>query len=319
MSTVSSISPEIRAEAAAWLARLRADDKSHADERAFQSWLAADVRHAAAFEAVTEVWDIAGAAGSEPAVSSLKGTTATRRRVLAAGAATVAVGGISVALWQRASANVYETAVGEQKHVVLADGTQAFLDTDTRIHAVYNSKMRVVALDRGRCNFHVMESDRRPFVVDAAAQRIVAERTTFDVRREGDEVCVVLLQGVAAITSMNSSRPRMILSSGERLIADKTGARKDKPNLTPLLAWQTGQAVFDDETVAGAIREMNRYSIVKIEVSDPVVARMRISGVYRVGDNAAFARSIAELLPVYIEFGPDQVRLMADQGRLNRS
>jgi transmembrane sensor len=312
--------PEIRAEAAAWLARLHADNKAPADERAFRAWLTEDPRHAAAFEAVTEVWEVAGAAWTEPVVSLSNPATPTRRRALLAGVGSLAAVGLSFAFWQRAYAGVYETAIGEQKHAVLPDGTQVFLDTDTRIHAAYDSQMRVVALERGRCNFHVMESDERPFVVDAAAQRIVAARTTFDVRRDGDEVCVVMLQGSASIGSRDASTQRReVLRSGERLIATNAGTRIDKPNLVPLLAWQTGQAVFDNETVAGAIREMNRYSVVKIEANDPAVARMRISGVYRVGDNAAFALSIATLLPVVVEFGTDQVRLVVDQARIKRT
>ena len=34
-------SPEVRAEAAAWLARLHAEDRDAADEAAFRAWLAA--------------------------------------------------------------------------------------------------------------------------------------------------------------------------------------------------------------------------------------------------------------------------------------
>jgi transmembrane sensor len=320
MSAVKASSPEIRAEAAAWLARLRADDKYPGDERAFRAWLAEDPRHAAAFEAVTEIWEVAGAAWTEPVVSLSTSAAPTRRRALLAGVGSLAAAGMCFAFWQRAYAGVYETAIGEQKHVVLPDGTQVFLDTDTRIHAAYDSQIRVVALERGRCNFHVMESDERPFVVDAAAQRIVAARTTFDVRRDGDEVCVVMLQGYALISSRNALiQRREVLKSGERLVATNARALVDKPNLVPLLAWQTGQAVFDNETVAGAIREMNRYSVVKIDATDPVVARMRISGVYHVGDNVAFARSVAALLPVIVEFRTDQVRLVVDQARVKRS
>ena len=320
MSTVKMSTPEIRAEAAAWLARLRADEKHPDDARAFRAWLAEDPRHAAVFEAVTEVWEVAGAAWTEPAVSLSTSAAPTRRQALLAGAGSLAAAGICFAFWQRAYAGVYETAIGEQKHVVLADGTQVFLDTDTRIHAAYDSQIRVVALERGRCNFHVMESDERPFVVDAAAQRIVAARTTFDVRRDGDEVCVVMLQGSGSIGSRDASTQRReVLKPGERLVATNARARIDKPNLVPLLAWQTGQAAFDNETVTGAIREMNRYSVVKIEATDPAVANMRISGVYHVGDNVAFARSVAALLPVIVEFGTDRVWLVADQARIKGS
>lgn len=320
MAIVMSMSPKIRAEAAAWLGRLRADDKKPGDERAFRAWLAESPEHAAAFEAVTEIWEVAGAAWSEPVTSVRVAAHPTRRRMLLASVGSAAAASVGLVVWQSAYAGVYETTIGEQRHVVLPDGTQVFLDTDTRIHAAYNSQMRVVALERGRCNFHVMESDNRPFVVNAAAQRIVAERTTFDVRRDGDEICVVLVQGSASVSNTSTGTHRRdMIRAGQRLRATNDQSRIDSPNLVPLLAWQTGQAVFDNETVAGAIREMNRYSVVHIEVADGAVARMRISGVYRVGDNAAFARSVAALLPVAVEFEADQVRLVVDEARAKRT
>ncbi len=320
MSIVMRMSPKIRAEAAAWLARLRADAKNADDEHAFRTWLAEAPEHAVAFEAVTEVWEEAGAAWTEAVAGLPADGRPTRRRLLLASAGSLAAASIGLVFWRSAYAGVYETAIGEQRHVVLPDGTQVFLDTDTRIHAAYNSQMRVVALERGRCNFHVMESDERPFVVDAAAQRIVAERTTFDVRREGDDVCVVLVQGSVSVSSAKAKTPRReVIRSGQRLIVRSEQAHIDKPNLVPLLAWQTGQAVFDNETVTGAIREMNRYSVVPIAVKDEDVAKMRISGGYRVGDNVAFAHSVATLLPVILELSTDQVRLELDPARVKRT
>jgi transmembrane sensor len=320
MSTVKQISPEVRAEAAVWLARLHADEKTTGDDSAFRAWLASDSQHVVAFEAVTETWEAAGAAWTMPLSYRPITPALTRRRALLAGAGSLATATICFAFWQKAYANVYETAVGEQKHVILSDGTQAFLDTNTRIHAAYDNRLRAVALERGRCNFHVMEGDPRPFVVDAAAQRVVAERTTFDVRRDGDAVCVVLMQGFVSIdTSDDTAKRKTVLKAGERLLATNGRTRIDKPDLVPLLAWQTGQAVFDNKSVAEAVREMNRYSVVKIETNETAVAEMRVSGVYRVGDNAAFARSLAALLPVVPVFDSNQIRLVSDRARIKRS
>ncbi len=321
MALVTEISPEIRAEAAAWLARLRADDKCGADEAAFRVWLTKDTRHAAAFEAVTEVWELAGAAWNE--AIALPPSRAPHRRALLTGIGSLAAAGVLFAVWQEASANTYETAVGEQKHAVLPDGTQVFLDTDTKIRARFNSDQRRVAIERGRCNFHVREGDDRPFVVDAATNLVVTARSTFDVRRDGDDVCVVLTQGTATIGHSDDGTinrtGRETLGAGDHFTAGRWGSHKDRPNLAPLIAWQTGQAVFDNETVAGAIREMNRYSVVKLAVSDTDVGKMRISGVYRVGDNVAFARAIATLLPVMLELDTNQVRLDADPARAKRT
>jgi transmembrane sensor len=313
MARVTRISPEIRAEAAAWLARLRADDKSVADEKAFRIWLSRDPQHEAAFEAVTEMWEIAGAAQTEPRL--VASHSVTRRRAILASVSAMAAAGVYFSLRTGAYAAVYETAVGEQKHVVLTDGTQVFLDTDTRIQTTFDSEMRLIALERGRCNFHVMADDKRPFVVDAAAQRIVAARSVFDVQREGDDVCVVLLQGATSVSGRQRTDPR-VLKAGERLMVRRNGSRIDKPSLVALFAWQSGQAVFENDSLGEAIHEMNRYSEVKLAAVDPAVASMRISGVYRVGDNIAFARSVSTLLPVAVQYGAGQVRFVVDQARV---
>lgn len=309
MALVTNISPEIRAEAAAWLARLRADDKRPTDEAAFRVWLAQDSRHATAFEKVTEIWEATGAAWDEP----ISVPRRPHRRALLAMAGSLAASGIFFAVWQQAAAEIYETGVGEQKHAVLPDGTQVFLDADTKIRAHFDKTTRAVALERGRCNFHLKENDERPFVVDAAADQIIARHSTFDIRRDGDTVCVILTQGTAEVAADGEVLHHLL--PGDRFIAGTQGRRIDQPHLAPLLAWQTGQAVFDNETLAEAIREMNRYSVVKITVTDANVAKLRISGVYRVGDNVAFAHSVASLLPVILEIEKDKVRLEPSQAQ----
>ncbi len=310
------VSPEAKAEAATWLARLHAGDRSPADESAFQAWLAADRAHTAAFEAVTTTWEIAG--GLRELRSKGPPQMPVRRRAVLAGIGALAASMVGFEVWQRAYAGVYQTDVGEQKHVTLQDGTQAFLDTDTCIRAQFTDTVRGVELVHGRCNFHVAPDGKRPFVVDAAAERIMAAQTNFDVRRDGTIVSVVLVQGNPAIVSNRASRKRKVITTGERLMATAGALHVDRPSLAPLLAWQTGQAMFENETLADAVTEMNRYSSIKLRIADGAVGRLRISGVYRVGDNAAFARSIATLLPVEAHFGSGQVQLVADSSGLSK-
>jgi transmembrane sensor len=307
------ITQDIKAEAAAWLARLRADDRTEADERAFHAWLAADKSHAAAFEAINAVWDAAGGLAQRRTAAR---QPLLRRRAVLAELGTFVVAAVGFSAWESAYAGVYETDVGEQKHVALDDGTQVFLDTDTRIRVNFDNTLRSVELERGRADFRVAPDARRPFVVRAADQEIVATHTTFDVRRDGDRVSVVLIAGKAALRSRSSAKAQNILGPGERVVATTSEiVKRDKPNLVPLLAWQTGQAIFENERLADAAAEMNRYTTMKLEVGDPTIAGLRMSGVYRVGDNAAFARSVAALLPVTLEMFPDHVELVRDLAR----
>ncbi len=306
--------PEIRAEAAAWLARLRADDRDAADEAAFRAWIIASPDHATAFEAVDRVWsDVGGVTDLRTGLLPMRRPVpALGRRALLAGVGLLAVTGSYALFWRSASAKVYETDVGEQKHVALDDGSQLFLDARTRISVAFSETERSVDMQYGRVNFRVVPDLKRPFVVEAAQRRIVATRCNFDVRCEDGQVQVVLIHGEADVKpAATKDGQGQTLRSGDRLVASNEVEKLDKPDLTRVLAWQTGYENFDKEDLAHAVEEMNRYSTARLEV-DPSVAGLKVSGVYRVGDNAAFAHSLAKLLPITIRQDGDALLLTAD-------
>jgi transmembrane sensor len=182
----------------------------------------------------------------------------------------------------------------------------------------FSSARRLVDLQYGRANFRVAPDNKRPFAVQVADHTVIVNRSIFDVRRDGNRVSVVLIQGHATVRSQaprGSNMPGTI-SDGERLVqVSGEVARVDKPNLLPLLAWQTGQAIFENESLAQAVYELNRYSDVKLTIADPSIANLKVSGVYRVGDNATFARAVAKLLPLTVSQQDDHIDLVADPAR----
>lgn len=307
-------SPETRAEAAAWLARLHAEDRDSTDEAAFRAWLAASPEHASAFEAVDRTWSDVG--GLTDLRTDFRRVPRTRsvasRRALLAGVGLLAVAGGSGLFWRSASAKVYETDVGEQKHVSLDDGSQLFLDAQTRISVSFSETARTVDMQYGRANFRVVPDPARPFIVEAAEHKIVATRCNFDVRCEGGKVQVVLIHGEADVKPASAPEAKgERLRSGERLVASVDMEKRDKPDMTKATAWQTGYEMFENEDLAQAVEEMNRYSNATIRV-DPSVAALKVSGVYRVGDNSAFARSLSKLLPIAVRESGDSLILTAE-------
>jgi transmembrane sensor len=318
VSTVPS--PEIRAEAAAWLARLHAQDRDAADEAAFRTWLRASPQHAAAFEAVDRMWSDVGGLAQTGLRNDLRGDfralsrrpALASRRALMAAVGLMAVTGGSALFWRSASAKVYETDVGEQKHVALDDGSQLFLDAQTRVAVSFSETARLVNMDFGRANFRVVPDLKRPFIVEAAEHKIVATRCNFDVRCEDGQVQVVLIHGEADVKPAATPGIRgERLKAGERLVASNDIEKRDKPDMTHVLAWQSGYEMFDGEELAQAVEEMNRYSTAKL-AADPSVAGLKVSGMYRVGDNAAFAHSLTKLLPITVRQIGDTLVLTAD-------
>ncbi|MDB5584733.1 MAG: hypothetical protein JWR80_9909 [Bradyrhizobium sp.] len=304
---------EPETEAAVWLARLHADDKSANDERAFRRWLDADPVNRQAFDHLTEVWEATGATVRNPYDLPPPRRFNIRRRelLMATGAVVIAGGGLGY--WNAAVAGVYETQIGEQKHVSLEDGSLLFLDTETKVRVRYSGTSRHVSLYRGRCNFRVAPDRTRPFVVEAGSRQIVAPRATFDVRRDGEKVSVVCITGSATVEPLDSTKASAAtgkLAAGERLVATPgESAQIDAPDLNAAVSWQSGQLIFNDETLGSAVEEMNRYSPSKLVVTDPRAAALRVSGVYRVGDNSSFARSVAQLLPLRVTENAGSIEL----------
>jgi transmembrane sensor len=292
-------SSRARAEAAAWLARLHADDRDTIDEKGFRDWLAASAEHTAAFEAADRMWSAVGGVPREE--YEKRPRFSSRRAVMAGGLGllTVAAGGI---LFRRpATAQVYETGIGEQKHVTLDDGSQLFLDAQTRVSVLYNERTRRANMHYGRVNFFTVKDLQRPFLIDTALRTVVSNHCRFDVRCDGDEMQLVVIEGQAIVMPVAGadSFPAETLRDGERLVASSTSQRRDRPDLSALLSWQNGIATFDNTALAKAAREMNRYSTVRLEI-EPGLAQLKVSGVYHVGDNSAFARSVSALLPVAV-------------------
>jgi len=89
----------------------------------------------------------------------------------------------------------------------------------------------------------------------------------------------------------------------------------DRPHVDQLMAWRRNEAVFDDVPLSDAVAEMNRYSRQRIVlVSDESFNRLRISGLFRTGDNVAFARAVAAVHGLVVHDRQDQVELAPRSG-----
>jgi transmembrane sensor len=292
-----------RAEASAWLARLHADDRTRQDELAFQAWIQDDELHRDVFDQLTQVWEMAGAARHRPPAPRL---AVQRRRVLLGGLGVGVVAGASVLGVEFASASVSQTRRGEQKRVPLGDGASVLLDTDSRISCHLRGRIRQVTLERGRACFD-LAADARPFMVRAKGNELTATDATFDISTVDSSVSFLLLKGIAVLRRshpMGGGLP-LTIATGERVTLASAGSlQSDRPDLAKLVAWHTGRLVFENESLAEAVAEMNRYSANPLRIADPELAPVPISGVYRTGDNLAFAQSVCLLLSTVVRQGP---------------
>jgi transmembrane sensor len=310
----------VRAEAAAWLARLRSEERTAADEQGFRAWLAESEANRAAFDVTNGVFEMAGAARRQ--VVRTQAPRVTRRHVLRTGVGLAAASMAGIAIYLR-SGTTYATEIGEQRDVSLEDGTVVRLDTDSEIRVSMSEELRRVQLRRGRAHFDVAADPTRPFQVLVLEQLLTASQGEFDVSREGVLVSVLPQAGSVQIANEKAaasiSAPRTVMPGQLVVFAEDRLVREEQPEMKRAVAWRYGKLAFFQEPLAEAVSQMNRYTRRPIVILDAQVAELRISGNYSVGDAQAFATSISVLLPVEVGLERDRITLRAASEERQRS
>ena len=298
---------EIRAEAAAWIARLHGAERTQADEQSFRRWLTADEAHARAFERMTELWETAPRLKSDVLEHHRERRDTTRdewssrllhapKRLLAVAIATISVA--LAVIWAAFSLHspILTTSVGERRNLTLEDGTRLTLNTATRVTVHYSETQRRVVLESGEAFFEVARSPNRPFIVATQQGDITALGTAFAVRIDAQKTEVTLVEGKVSVTSGQGAAQglrSMLLAPGERvtLVAARPPAI-DRPPVAKVTAWREGLIALDRTRLEDAVAEMNRYSAVKLVVEQPERADIEVSGLFHAGDSREFARAL---------------------------
>ena len=312
--------PGLIAQAAAWVARLHGPLRSTAVETGLRAWLQEHPDHGRALELVTECWEeVAALRGAVNVEVSLRGDGTQRRRWLpyAVAAACALIVLLAAMLYLRGGE--FTTGVGEQRVLVLQDGTRVSLNASTRVRVRYSRTHRHVILESGEAYFEVAKNAAWPFVVSAGQRDVTALGTAFLVRRDVTQVAVTLVEGKVAVTlnepvidRARAPVPQTVLVPGERATfrADGEAPQLDRPAVEAVTAWQRGKIPIDNETLADAVSEMNRYSTVPLRVERPEAAKLRVSGIFRAGDSLSFAKAVAESYGLDVDQQPDQIVLL---------
>ena len=289
-----------RAEAAAWMARLRGPQRTQEVERGFRRWLHASREHEQAFEALSERLEVVERLRTKTLPRHWCQPTAVQRpRWTQAVAAAALIAAVMLGALFYPHLRAISTEVGEQRTLVLEDGSRIYLNTSSKVRVDYDERHRRIELSRGEALFEVAKDKKRPFVVVAGDRQVKALGTTFVVRQDANALAITLVEGqveVASVLAENAERETPTLLTPGQRITLKSDAPPvlDVPAIEKVTAWRQGQVAFDDVTLAEAIHEMNRYSSVKLMVKEPKAGAVRVGGYFRMGDSASFARAVAQ-------------------------
>ncbi len=308
-------------EAAEWFARLRGQSVSAQALTDFREWRR-DATNAAAYAQVQETWEKVGQLADDPDIQAaiaeaLDAPTPKREPLPPARVIWTGLGALLLVVllssswlwWQQRP--TWETVVGEQRRVVLADGSRVQLNTDSAVRVRYSGAERGVTLVRGEALFEVAHDAARPFIVSAGDARIEALGTRFDVRRDAGGVRVSLLEGRVQVGTAAQSQAA-ILRPDQAVTVQ--GGRVSAPSTTTAEAaagWTSGRITLRGVSLQQAVAEMNRYSRRRVIVDAPAeTLREPVNGVFDAGDAEAFAEAVGATFSLQVtEQTPDRIRL----------
>jgi transmembrane sensor len=305
-------------EAADWVVRLNSDQRTQADLDAFGAWLGQGEAQRRAYADSASLWVGVGLLADDEAAREIllrprpiavRRPVVSRRWAIAGGFGAAAAAALAaVVAVPTLTARTWRTRPGEQRRLTLADGSEVLLDTDSELRVSLGRAERVLFLDRGQAFFRVAKDPHRPFRVFAGAEEVRALGTAFGVRRTGQGARVTLEEGRLGIFTARASapartddRPAALLVAGEQaVLRPQVPPQVGPADLRRALAWRSGRLILEDSPLSEAAAELNRYGAPRIVMADSEAGRVRVSGVFHIGDRGAFVESVIAAFPLEV-------------------
>ena len=317
----------IEAEAAAWVAHFDGGPLSAEEAVQFQEWVSRSPAHREAIIQFGELWSefdqlrylTDTAAVKHDAKAQTLRKNGTPRRWLVAGIAASFVGIMAVGAVYRESAVsppeplYYNTAVGEQKHIALSDGSTVVLNTNSRIAVEISKKRRDVHLIRGEAYFNVAHDEQRPFSVYANNGLVRDVGTAFNVRLLRGAVDVAVTSGTIEISSRDAKSDAVwepatrlgTVKAGQTVVFGKTIKHMRQisdADMNRMLAWRQGMLIYAGDPLEKVAEDIGRYSGIEVEFADPKLRDRRIGGSVKIGQFNAVFESLQKNFGVRVEW-----------------
>ncbi|MBI5370647.1 MAG: DUF4974 domain-containing protein [Sphingobacteriales bacterium] len=206
---------------------------------------------------------------------------------------------------------------GTKSKLLLPDGTQVWLNSDSRIIYAnsFNDSLREVVLE-GEAYFDVVKDARHPFIVHTSGISIRVLGTAFNVKSYPQDPTIeaTLVRGLIEVEKNNQpGRSRIMLKPNEKLVYNKTQdkvlgaedaeqagvpatvptalAKPESISISTLpkniadsirveTSWVYGKLVFEGDGFRELAQKMERWYNVKIGFRDHKVAGYRFTGVF---------------------------------------
>ena len=307
-------------EAAEWWVQLRDEESAGRDREQFVDWLRASPENVAEYLKLSSVWQDLGESIPEMDLDSIiaeindnnvvplprieeesqsaeisQRSWNTSWQAIAASVVFVAV---ALLLILKQPDDIIRTAVGEQRSVVLADGSLLTLNTSTAVRFDMDETSRHVDLVEGEVLFEIARDTARPFTVSVGATTVKVVGTSFNIYKISEsEATITVLEGLVAVQPEWVNPDLIVQSAGElvavtgevqlkvgeqvRIGEEKRVHREKSVQVEKAVEWTSRRLTFENALLKDVIAEFNRYNTRKLQVDDHELALLRLNGVFK--------------------------------------
>ncbi len=336
-STISQLNTEqekqqaILQQATIWVARLWSENVSPADIAACNQWRNANADHEIVWQKLqlfdNKIQDVANLAVPSEVLNKQPLSLARRQLllqgfVLTIGSASLYYGASRSQLWQHYAAD-YASNIGETRTVILPDGSEVILNTNTAISFAANNTRRKVTLHYGEVLITTAKdtkpnknmaknSQPRDFIVVTQQGVVQALGTRFSVKQNAESTSVavfesaVLLKPNKQVTNQaknqgNNKISELRLAAGQGTVFTTNSIAPVNTVNANSIAWSKGKLVAERMRLADFANEISRYrhGLVRCQAN---VGDLRVTGVFSLSDTDVALNSLAKSLPINIRY-----------------
>jgi transmembrane sensor len=243
------------------------------------------------------------------------------------GAAAVMLLGVGAALFIRERPQEFKTELGEQRSILLDDGSRVTLNTASTIEVNLHKGRRWVQLVKGEALFEVAHDAARPFEVRAGNAVIGDVGTQFNVDMRSNSTTVTVVEGQVAVNSAGpgesadaqtphlgseSLSPALILGASDRVVVTPSGLGTPQHgiNVAAAVVWTHRQLMFEHRPLSEIAEEFNRYNKDRIDIESPELERQEVTGVFEAKDPASFVAFLSSIPGVETREGADGTHIV---------
>jgi len=207
----------------------------------------------------------------------------------------------------RTCQNTVSTKPGSKSKIQLPDGSQVWLNADSRITYDENFRgpFREVQI-MGEAYFDIAKDKDHPFIIHANSIDVKILGTSLNIRSYANEksTAAVLIHGSIEVTLRNSPDKKIILQPNEKLVVQNGKMQIMKDTLTrhkvadlPVMTlakahfqekdsiamdilWMKNKLAFDQETLEAVARKIERWYDVKVTIKDDRLKHTEYSAVF---------------------------------------